>query len=157
VAMNSGKVDAVSAFNPTLKPLEKNLGKSGAVFYGESIYTETFCVAAQQEYVKKKPDAIKNFLRALIKAEAFVKQHNEEARRLVAEYIKIEKALLDEIWNDFTFRVVLDQALLVDLEAQTRWALKNKLTASASMPNYLDYIYVDGLQSVKPDAVRLIR
>jgi NitT/TauT family transport system substrate-binding protein len=51
----------------------------------------------------------------------------------------------------------LDQALLVDFEEQTRWALKNKLTTGTKMPNYLDYIYADGLFAVKPEAVRMVR
>ena len=96
-------------------------------------------------------------MRALLKAETFVQQHPEESRRLVAEFIKTDKVVLDETWDIFTFRVTLDQALLVDLEDQTRWAMKYRLTARKDMPNYLDFIYVDGLQAVKPEAVRIIR
>jgi ABC-type nitrate/sulfonate/bicarbonate transport system substrate-binding protein len=156
-ALDKGKVDAVSTFNPTLRQLEKRLGNRGTVFYGESLYTEILCVAAEQEYLKKNPETIKKFLRALIKAETFVKQHDEEAKRLVVEFLKIDKAVLDEIWDIFRFRVTLDQALLVDFEEQTRWALKNKLTTGTKMPNYLDYIYADGLFAVKPEAVRMVR
>jgi NitT/TauT family transport system substrate-binding protein len=57
-ALDKGKVDAVSTFNPTVKQLEKRLGNRGTVFYGESLYTEIFCVAAGQEYVKKNPETI---------------------------------------------------------------------------------------------------
>jgi NitT/TauT family transport system substrate-binding protein len=156
-ALDKGRVDAVSTFNPTLKQLEKRLGNRGTVFYGESLYTEIFCVAADQEYVKKNPETIKKFLRTLIRAETFVKQNDEKAKSLVVEFLKIDKAVLDEIWDIFRFRVTLDQALLVDFEEQTRWALKNKLTAGTNMPNYLDHIYADGLYAVKPEAVRLVR
>jgi len=75
----------------------------------------------------------------------------------VADFIKIDSALLEEIWGIFNFRVALDQALLVNLEDQTRWAIKKRLTARTDMPNYLDYIYISGLQAVKPEAVRIIR
>jgi NitT/TauT family transport system substrate-binding protein len=156
-ALRTGKVDAVSTWNPTLIHLKKKLGSKGIIFFGESLYTEIFCVVAGQEYVKKNPEAIKKFLRALLKAETFVQQHPEEARRLVAEFIKTDKVILDETWDDFTFLVALDQALLVDLEEQTRWAIKNRLTVRRDMPNYLDFIYVDGLQAVKPAAVRIVR
>jgi NitT/TauT family transport system substrate-binding protein len=155
-ALDMGKVDAVSIFNPTTKQLEKKLGKNGIVFFNKLIYTETYCIAAEQEYVKKNPEAIKKVLRALIKAETFAKQHDEEARRLVAEVTKTDKAVLDEIWDVFKFGVSLDQSLLVDFEAQTRWALRNKLTEGTSMPNYLDFIYADGLQAVKPEAVSVL-
>jgi NitT/TauT family transport system substrate-binding protein len=156
-ALSTGKVDAVSTWNPTLSQLQKKLGSNGIIFFGESLYTEMFCVVASQEYVKNNPVAIKKVLRALLKAETFVQQQPEEARRLVAEFIKTDKIVLDETWDDFTFRVALDQALLVDLEDQTRWAIKNRLTVRRDMPNYLDFIYMDGLQAVKPAAVRIIR
>ncbi|MHB8882568.1 MAG: ABC transporter substrate-binding protein [Thermodesulfovibrionales bacterium] len=156
-ALEAGKVDAVSVFNPTLNLLKKGLGKKGTVFFGESLYTENFCVVAMQEYARKHPEAITKILRALLRAETFVQQNPEEARRLVADFINIDRALLDEIWSIFTTQVTLDQGLLVDFEAQTRWALKNQLTDGTSMPNYLGYIYFDGLLAVKPEAVRIIR
>ena len=156
-ALATGKVDAASSWHPFLTQLQKDLGTKGLTFYSETIYTEAFCVAAGQDFVKQRPEAVKKVLRALIRAEAFLKQHPEESRRLVAEFIKVDKALLDEIWDIYNFRVTLDQALLVDLEDQTRWAIKNRLTTPRDMPNYLDFIYVDGLRAVKPEAVRIIR
>jgi ABC-type nitrate/sulfonate/bicarbonate transport system substrate-binding protein len=156
-ALGAGRVDAVSTFNPTLTLLKKRFGKKGTVFYDESLYTEDFCVVAMQDYVKMHPEAIKKSLRALIKAETFVEQNPEEARRLVAEFIKIDKTLLDEIWPIFKTMVVLDQSLIVDLENQTRWALNNRLIARKIMPNYLDFIYMDGLLAVKPEAVSILR
>ncbi len=156
-ALDAGKVDAVSTWNPTLVQLKKKWGSRGIMFFGESLYTETFCVVASQDYVKKNPEAIKKVLRALLKAETFVQQHPAESRRLVAEFLQTDKGVLDETWDIFTFRVTLDQALLVDFEEQTRWAIKNRLTTRRDMPNYLDFIYVDGLSAVKPEAVRIIR
>lgn len=155
-AFRTGKVDAVSTWNPHLIKLKKILGSKGIMFFSESIYTENFCVVAGQEYVKKNPGAIKKFLRALVKAETFVYQHPEESRRLVAEFLKTDKGLLDETWGIFTFRMTLDQALLVDFEEQTRWAIKHRLAARRDIPNYIDFIYIEGLQAVKPEAVRII-
>ena len=156
-ALVTGKVDAVSIWNPTVIQLKKKLGSKGIIFFGESLYTENFCVVAGQEYIKKNPAVIKKVLRALIKAETFVREHPEESRRLVAEFLKTDKVILDETWDIFTFRVALDQALLVNLEDQTRWAIKHQLAARRDMPNYLDFIYMDGLLAVKPEAVRIIR
>lgn len=156
-ALNKGVVDAVSTFTPMMKQLKKGLGSNGIIFFDESLHTETFCLAAGQDFVKKNPETIKKVLRAVIKAETFVKKHAEEARRLAAEFTKTDKAVLDEIWDIYTFRVALDQALLMNFEDQTRWVLKNRLAARTDMPNYLDVIYFDGLYSVKPEAVRVIR
>jgi ABC-type nitrate/sulfonate/bicarbonate transport system substrate-binding protein len=156
-ALGTGKVDAVSTGVPYLNQLRKKLGSNGVVFFGDTLYTEAFCVAATQEFVKRNPEAIKKVLRALIKAETFVKRSPEESRRLMAEFIQLDKAVIDEIWDAYKFKVSLDQALLVDFEGQTRWVMKNRSAARTDMPNYLDFIYLDGLDSVKPDAVRIVR
>jgi ABC-type nitrate/sulfonate/bicarbonate transport system substrate-binding protein len=156
-ALVTGKVDAVSTWQPLLISLQRKLGEDGITFYDEIIYTEIGLIAARQEYVEKHPEAVKKVLRALIGAETFVKENPDESRRLVAEFIKVDKALLDEIWNSFDFRVTLEQSLFVSLEDQTRWAQQEGLTGGTDLPNYLDFIYFDGLQSVKPEAVRIIR
>jgi ABC-type nitrate/sulfonate/bicarbonate transport system substrate-binding protein len=156
-ALGTGRVDAVSTWNPYLRQLQKKMGSKGVIYFGETLYTETFCVAATQEYVNKNPEPIKKVLRALIKAETIVKQHPEESRRLVAEFTKTDKAVLEDTWDVFTFNVALDQALLVNFEDQTRWVIKNRLATRTDMPNYLDFIYDNGLRSVKPGTVRIVR
>jgi ABC-type nitrate/sulfonate/bicarbonate transport system substrate-binding protein len=156
-ALGTGKVDAVSTWVPYLIQSQKKLGSKGVVFFGENLYTEAFCVAATQEYVKKNPEAVKKVLRALIKAETFVKQRPEETHRLMAEFIQLDKAVIDEIWVAYKYKVSLDQPLLVDFEDQTRWVIRNRLATRTDMPNYLDFIYFDGLHSVKPEAVRIVR
>ena len=156
-ALSTGKVDAVSTWSPFRQQIQKKLGSNGVTFFGETLYTETFCVAATQEYVKKNPETVKKVLRALIKAEAFVKQHPDESQRLVAEFTKSDKAVLKDSWDVFMFEVDLDQGLLVNLEDQTRWVLKNRLATRTDMPNYLDFIYDNALRSVEPEAVRIVR
>jgi ABC-type nitrate/sulfonate/bicarbonate transport system substrate-binding protein len=156
-AIATGRVDAVAAFYPTLKQIEKNLKTNGTVFFGEALYTEDYIVAAGQDYVRNHPESMKKVLRALIRAETFARHNPEEARRRVADFLKIDKALVDEIWPFIKARVTLDQALLVDLEEQTRWALGRKPAIRTEMPNYLDFISTDGLLAVKPEAVRIIR
>jgi NitT/TauT family transport system substrate-binding protein len=156
-ALLKGRVDAVSTWIPNIQYVQNGLGDTSITFYDEAIFNELICLAASQEFVEQHPETIKKVLRALIRAEMFIKKNPEESKRLVAAFIKIDRPLLDTIWDSFDFRVTLDQSLLISLEDQTRWAMKNRLTEIASTPNYLNYIYFDGLATVKPEAVRIIR
>jgi NitT/TauT family transport system substrate-binding protein len=52
--------------------------------------------------------------------------------------------------------LTLPQALLLAMEDQARWMIENKLTSQTAIPNYFDYIYLDGLKAVKPEAVTII-
>ena len=156
-ALRTGRVDAVCIWNPVLTQLQREMGEKVQTFYGGTVYTEIFGITADQGFVKNRSETVKKLLRALIRAEALVAKEPEEARRIVAEFTGMDKALLDEVWGIFTFRVTLDQALVVSLEDQTRWALKNRLVKNSDMPNYLDFIYTDGLRAVRPESITIIR
>lgn len=43
------------------------------------------------------------------------------------------------------------------IEDEARWMIKNKLTNQKQIPGFMNYIYVDGLRAVKPEAVNIIR
>ena len=154
--LTSGEVDAVSTWNPHISILQKGLGDNGVTFSGEGIYRETFNIATKQDFANENPETIKKVLRALIKADEFIEENSNEAREIVAGKIKMDRAELNELWKLYNFRVTLDQSLLVTLEAEARWAIKNKLTDATEVPNYLDYIYYDALEEVKPEAVGII-
>jgi NitT/TauT family transport system substrate-binding protein len=155
--LTSGEVDAVSTWNPNISILQKELGDNGVTFSGEGIYRETFNIAAKQDFANENPETINKVLRALIKAEEFIEENPDEASEIVAGRIGMDKAALNELWGLYNFKVTLDQSLLVTLEAEARWAIENKLTEATEIPNYLDYIYMDALEEVKPEAVGIIR
>lgn len=156
-AILTGKVDAVSTWNPISAQIMRSLGGNGIIFMGDSVYTESFCLVSMKAYADIRPDAVRKVLRALIMAQAFVIQSPEESVRIVSEFCRMDSAILDEIWNVYSFRVTLDQTLIVNLENQTRWAIKNNLVPGSGMPDYLNFISPQILQSVKPEAVRIIR
>ena len=156
-AIMAKKVDAVCTWNYPLTQISHLLGGNGIIIYDREIYTETYNVAAQQDFVQKNPEAVKRLLRALIKAENFAAKNPDEAQTIMAVATKIDKSLIHEVWDSFNYHVVLDQVLPITLEDETRWAIKNLLTDQAAMPNYLSYIYLDGLKAVKPAAVKMNR
>ncbi len=156
-ALTEGKVDAVSTWNPHVIRLHRELGVKGITFYSGGIYTETFNITAAQDFVHKNPETIKRVLRSLIRAVEFIRENPDKSRRIVSSYIKMDEALLGELWGIYHFKVTLDQSFLITLEDQARWAIKSRLTDKTSVPNYLNFIYLDGLKAVKPEAVTIIR
>jgi NitT/TauT family transport system substrate-binding protein len=156
-ALLQGRVDAVSIWNPLVSNLHKALGERGIRLQSENAYTETYNIVSMQAFPRQRSEAIRRLLRALVKAESFVASNPQESQRIISEFCGIDIASLASIWNDFQFNVSLNQSLLFTLENQARWAIKNGLTDRRTMPNFFESLYVDGLNAVKPDAVRLIR
>lgn len=156
-AILAKRIDAASTWNYPLTEIKHALGANGTIFVDREIYTETFNVAAQQDFVRQNPETVQRFLRALIKAEKFVAKNRDEAQQILNAATKTDIHLIREVWEAFSYRIVLDQTLLITLEDETRWAMKNKLTDKTAMPNYLDFIHIDSLKSVDPNAILLHR
>ena len=154
-AIMSERVDAVSTWNYPLTQISNELGANATVFFDKEIYTETFNLVVQQEFARKNPELVKRLLRALIKAEDFTRDNPEEAQGIVSKATQTDKALVRSVWSNFGYQLVLDQILLITLEDETRWAMSNKLTDRADMPDYLSFIYFDGLKAVKPKAIKM--
>ena len=87
----------------------------------------------------------------------FVAKNQEEVQTLISKATKTDMSVVVDAWDRGSYRVTLDQTLVITLEDETRWAMKNKLTDKTVMPDYRSYIHLDSLRAVKPDAVRLNR
>ncbi len=92
-----------------------------------------------------------------MEAEDYLKYNSEESKEFVKDRFDYESDYMDYSWPKQEFAVTLGQAMLITFEDQARWRIKNKLTDATEVPNYLDYIYMDALEEVKPEAVGIIR
>ena len=156
-ALVSGEIDAFSMREPYTSQAKELLGDNAVVFSEKGTYLATGTLVAFNNFIEERPEAVKKIIRALIKAEEFVRENQDQAIEIVANRIGTDKSELEAFWPDINLKISLEQSLLVTLEAEARWAIKNKLTDKTEVPNYLDYIYFDALEEVKPEAVGIIR
>jgi len=155
-ALAKGEVDAIASWEPFLDASMTALGGNGVAFYGENVYESVFNVAGTRDYIASHPEAIKRVLRALAQGAHFCSGKPDQARELVAAVLKTETTKLKASWPSYRFSLALDQSLILALEDEARWAIKNKLTSRAEVPNYLKHMYLDGLKAVTPSAVTVI-
>jgi NitT/TauT family transport system substrate-binding protein len=155
-AMAKGDIDAASAWEPFLRALREQLGANASAFSVEDVYDSLYNISGTQDYVAKHPKTIEKLLRALIRGGQYCQQAPDAASEIVAKTIKTDAQQLKDLWPSYQFAVTLDQGLLLALEDQTRWALKNKLAKRTDMPNYLNHIYLEGLGAVAPESVTVI-
>ena len=156
-ALARGDIDAISTFSHFMTGAQKKLGDGVITFQDKDIYKETFNVVATQQFIRDNPGKVNKMLRALVRAEEFVTKNPREAQQNVADFSGIERELLRDIWADARFEVTLNQTLVLALEDESRWAIKKGLTRTEEVPNYLDFIYFDGLNAIKPTAVSILR
>jgi ABC-type nitrate/sulfonate/bicarbonate transport system substrate-binding protein len=156
-ALRTGRIAAAVLWAPLIDQASGALAEKGIVFYGGNIYTATDLISGDTAFVKSRPEAIKGFIRALIRAEDFMKKNPEMAMTLIAKYASIDEAGLRANLALFRFKVALDQSLLLTLEDESRWAMRQNPDEFKVMPNYIDYICSDAMSSAAPERLRLIR
>ena len=156
-AIAQDKVDATITWHPHNYHIKNSLGDNAIVWSAQGeqdVYWVIFC---KDEFVQKYPEKIKRLLNALVQAEEFVKHNSLEAKEIIARRVNLDLPYIESVWSDFHFVVDLSQSMIITMEDQARWMMKNNFTDKTEVPNYLDYIYLDALEEVKPEAVGIIR
>jgi len=155
-AITRGEVDAVAGWEPYLDAIADQLGPQALRFSGEEVYDSIYNLVAQSRYVRQHPDTVVRILRALDQGGRYCRAHPAEASAYIPSLTPGRKAALLQSWRTLHFGLELDQGLLLALEDQARWAVKARLTTRQDLPNFLDYIYMDGLRSISPFDVSII-
>ncbi len=155
-ALVKGDIDAVVAWQPNIKSMEDRIGNlvRWSVQSAQPAYD---CVISTNIWIDGHPDLVIRFLDSLVKAETYNLNHPDEARNIVQKRFDYENPYILSIWPQYRLAVSLEQSLITAMEDEARWMIRNKLTPEIRSPNFLNYIYVDGLKAVKPQAVNIIR
>lgn len=156
-ALADGRIDAICTWEPHILNAKTLLGNKALILPSEGIYREDFYFVANKNFVKNNSETLKRFVKAIERGEEFIREKEERAINIVSERLKLDKELTGLIWSEFSFQLILDQSIIISLEDEARWAIKSNLTDKTEIPNYLEYIYLDALEEVKPEAVTIIR
>jgi NitT/TauT family transport system substrate-binding protein len=156
-AVVNGDIDAVVTAQPYANAAKDRLGANAIVWSAQSSQPLQTQVISTSEWITEHPDLVIRFLRSLALAEEYAILNPAEAKAIVQQRLSLDAAYMDTVWSQNQFSLSLDQSLIVAMEDEARWMIENNLTTEKQVPDFLDYIYIDGLEAVKPDAVNIIR
>ena len=156
VAFKTGQVDAAVIYQPFVAQLETELGSRIQVFYGDDLYAFRFLLVGKRLYIDRHPEEIKRVLRALIAAEQLVLVRPTEARKAVGNAVNVDDAMMEKLFNTEDYAISLDQAMLLALDDQTRWAMQRGIISPGPIPNYLENVKYQYLEEILPAAVKII-
>lgn len=150
------EIQAIVTWQPHAYNAIKRLGDRAIVFPNDEIYTEVFCMVALRSFAEENPEVIKKLLAGLIKAEEFIRNHPDEAMKIVARQVGIEDTTLSEFFGKYKFVVKISDVLLDSLKEEGEWALESKIVdPKNSLPDYRSYINIQGLNALAPDRVTI--
>jgi NitT/TauT family transport system substrate-binding protein len=151
-----GDVDAVVTWEPHVTEIRRQMGNTVIIWPAQSGQLAYWSVVSIPRWINKYPDLVGQFLKSLIRAEERISRHSDEAKATVQKRLKYDDAYMAAIWPEHEFSLSLDQSLIAAMEDEARWMIKNNLTKEKRVPDFMNYIYVDGLKAVKPEAVKII-
>jgi len=156
-AFRRGEVDAATFWQPDIRLLAEDFGARAKVFAAPGLHVVPFMLLGGRDYVRKNPDAVKRVIRALLRAEAFARKEPAKAKVLLANAFNLRSDEMNAIWSLQERRISLAQSLPFLLENAARWEI-GSLPAEArpAIPDYRDFIYLDGLLAVAPERVTVI-
>ncbi|MDP3963763.1 MAG: NrtA/SsuA/CpmA family ABC transporter substrate-binding protein [bacterium] len=157
-AILSGQIDAVLNLEPYMYNAKQGLGDNAVSWRGQSGQGAYSLLYVAGDLAKNRVAVIDRLIRTLIQAESFMNANQRDALNFIARHFEHDDAYMQSVvMPKYTFGVSLEQALLLVMEDEARWMIERKLTNASTVPNYLDFMYLESLAGAKPDAVTVIR
>ena len=155
-AIVKGDIDAIATTQPSVNKIIDRLGANAVVWPAQSYQPMYALLISTDKWMKQHPERITRFLQSIAQAEEYVIRNPAEAKEIVRKRMNLDAAYMVTVWAQNRFSLSLDQALITIMEDQARWMISNKFTTEKTVPNFLNYIHLDGLKTVKPEAVNII-
>jgi ABC-type nitrate/sulfonate/bicarbonate transport system substrate-binding protein len=156
-ALANGTVDAVESVQPYISTIQNQLGNraiSWSVQSNQPYYVDAVCL---RSWAAAHPDLIVRFLKAMIQAQNYISNNQNNAMSIVENKLNYTNSYIATVWPYFQFSVSLDQSQIVAMQNEAQWAISNNLTSATQVPTFINYVYTDGLSTVNPDAVNIIK
>ncbi|MHB9072189.1 MAG: ABC transporter substrate-binding protein [Desulfobaccales bacterium] len=154
-ALANDQVDAVMAWEPITYEINQRLGSrvigwsehSGRKFYNPLVSTK--------ELIKAKSKSFERLFQALKRGETFIKANQAESMAIIAKWLKLDPAIFKTDWRNSDFELAFDQSLLLAMEDEARWMIRNKMVQQTEVPDYLNYFDVEPLAQAVPEAAQI--
>jgi len=159
-ALQSGDIDSVMIFQPYAFNLRQQLGARVIEFPGQSDRLNYIVLYATDDLVKKRPDVAKRFVRSLVEAQQFLQSNPTILSGFMKRHFGYTDSYINSVITTFSFYVGLEQPMVSLMEDEAQWAIDNKVAAAKNttrIPNYLNFIYFDALDSANTNAITIIR
>jgi NitT/TauT family transport system substrate-binding protein len=156
-AIIKGEVHAIISRPPYISLIEERLGGNAVIWPGQSGQALYAILIGRNDWIGGRPETVRRLLRSLARAEEYVILYPAEAKAILQKKLNLTDQDVAKLWSENQFSLSLDQSLITAMEDEARWMIKNNLTTEKNVPDFLNYIYLDGLKAIKPEAVNVIQ
>lgn len=134
-ALLDNEVDAIAIWEPYGYQLVKRAHESVQALDSKGLHSLSFLLVSDRLVAKKQHQDMRRVIRALGEAVDVIHQRPEQAKAQVAAYLSMSDDKLGWLWQDYLFRLSLNDSLLLRLKNQARWAQRAGLVTGPT-PSY---------------------
>lgn len=156
-AIGAGETDAIICWEPYASDIRGRMGDQLVVWPAQGGQPTYGVIIVRNDWIARHPELAERFLRSLDAAEKYLTTHPAESRAIVKRHTNFSEAYMAVLWPENHFSLSLDQSLVLAMEDEARWMIANNMTNATAVPDFGNYIYTEGLDSVKPGSVNIIR
>lgn len=156
-AIVNGDLDAIFTWQPHAYRARKRLGENAIVLHSKFKYSTAWLIVVMKSFAEKNPQVLEKFLKAIVKAEKFIKENPEQAKIIHAKLSKTDQETTNVLWDVVDFDLSLGEGLLITMEGEARWLIRKGVYGEIKVPDFLDYLYFDAMKKVKPQGIQIIR
>ncbi len=155
-AISEGEVDAVIAWEPHIHRINQKIGGL-TIWPAQSSQAVFGVLVCTSPWLQEHKDTATRFLKSLKEAEEYLLRYPDRVKAIVQKRLEYDDSYVRRIWPQHQFSLSLDQTLVVAMKDEAQWMIRHHLTSEEYIPELVNYIYTDGLHTIKPYAVNIIR
>lgn len=138
-ALEQQTVDAISVWEPFAYQTHKH-NQQAAQVDAKGLYNLSFVLAGKRDSSEAQIQLRTKVLQALNKATHFIASNPDQAQAILRSHLQLDQEFIDWIWQDYLFKLSLNNSLVTSLENQARWAVKSNLVTHEQIPSFQEFI-----------------
>lgn len=153
-AIASGKVDAVSIWEPYGYLTKKTESDKVLVLKTPKLYQQSFILTTTKDFSRSNSEKISAVLRALNAANEFIRKNPAQAQQIMIKHSNVDLEFVKENWGAYRYNLTLQKSLITTMEGEARWMVReNHVDSQAKMPDILKLIDASHLNRINPQAI----
>ncbi len=154
-AASRHEIDAAVAWTPFHTGVMKAVDTPAVSFSGDNIYTTSWLVVARPDYIKRYPERVSAYLRALLRAEKDMSESSRDIAKVHSRYNGVPADLLNDYYSLLNFHLGLTESLILNLTQQADWALQEGY-AEGEVPDFRAFMDTSVLRQFYPRSIKLL-
>jgi ABC-type nitrate/sulfonate/bicarbonate transport system substrate-binding protein len=155
-ALPGGSTDAFQIRFRDIADVKAKLGGNVVIWPVQNGQMGYDVLSARNSWISSHGEIIKRFLISLKKAQEFIEKHPLEAQAIIKKNLNYSDEQMAGLATQHVYALSLYQSMIVAMEDEARWMIGNGMTSEKNIPDFLKYVYLEGLQKVEAPAVNII-